>query len=198
MIPRHLLLQQLSAEQAERTLWKICVKWWTLSTPSWRSPITFISIQCVLIKFQRLIVYWPDTSKVKLQDMGKPQNSKHCLQKNILQVPLLNHVHRPKVTSPVNSPHKGQWRGALMFSLICSWTSDWASNREAGDLRRHRTDYDVTVMWPWPWSFTNHSSSWFQLLYSSPCSHGNSIFETIRPYDSPWPRGYFHEQRSFK
>ena len=23
--------------------------------------------------------------------------------------------------SPVNSPHKGQWRGALMFSLICVW-----------------------------------------------------------------------------
>ena len=23
--------------------------------------------------------------------------------------------------SPVNSPQKGQWRGALMFSLICTW-----------------------------------------------------------------------------
>ena len=23
--------------------------------------------------------------------------------------------------SPVNSPHKGQWRGALIFSLICAW-----------------------------------------------------------------------------
>ena len=22
---------------------------------------------------------------------------------------------------PVNSPHKGQWHGALMFSLICAW-----------------------------------------------------------------------------
>ena len=25
------------------------------------------------------------------------------------------------VTSPVNSPHKGQWRGALVFSFICPW-----------------------------------------------------------------------------
>ena len=25
--------------------------------------------------------------------------------------------------SPVNSPHKGQWHGALMFSLICDWTN---------------------------------------------------------------------------
>ena len=46
----------------------------------------------------------------------------------------------------MNSHHKGQWRGALMFSLICAWINDWANNGEAGDLRRHRTHYDVTVM----------------------------------------------------
>ena len=48
--------------------------------------------------------------------------------------------------SPVNSPHKGQWRGALMFSLICVWINDWVNNREAGDLRRYRAHYDVIVM----------------------------------------------------
>ena len=42
-------------------------------------------------------------------------------------------------------PHKGQWRGALMFSLICVWINDWVNNREAGDLRRYRAHYDVTV-----------------------------------------------------
>ena len=47
---------------------------------------------------------------------------------------------------PVNSPHKGQWRGALMFCLICAWINDWVNNREAGDLRRHRGHYDVNVM----------------------------------------------------
>ena len=47
---------------------------------------------------------------------------------------------------PVNSPHKGQWSGALMFSLICAWINDWVNNREAGDLRRHRGHYDVIVM----------------------------------------------------
>ena len=36
---------------------------------------------------------------------------------------------------PVNSPHKGQWRGAWMFSLICVWINGWVNNREAGDLR---------------------------------------------------------------
>ena len=48
--------------------------------------------------------------------------------------------------SPVNSLHKGQWRGALMFSLICAWINDWVNNRGAGDLRSHSAHYDVTVM----------------------------------------------------
>ena len=46
----------------------------------------------------------------------------------------------------VNSPHKGQWRGALMFSLICARINDLLNNREAGDLRHHRGHYDVNVM----------------------------------------------------
>ena len=25
----------------------------------------------------------------------------------------------------VRGPHKGQWRGTLMFSLICAWTNGW-------------------------------------------------------------------------
>ena len=49
-------------------------------------------------------------------------------------------------TSLVNSPHKGQWRRALMFSLICAWINGWENNGEAGDLRRHRAHYDLTVM----------------------------------------------------
>ena len=47
---------------------------------------------------------------------------------------------------PVNSPHKGQWCGALMLSLICAWINGWVNNREAGDLWRHRPHYDVIVM----------------------------------------------------
>ena len=30
--------------------------------------------------------------------------------------------------SPVNSSHKGQWRGPLMFSLICTWLSNLNSH----------------------------------------------------------------------
>ena len=51
-------------------------------------------------------------------------------------------IHR----SPVNSPHKGRWRGALIFSLICAWMNGWVNNREAGDSRRHSAHYDVIVM----------------------------------------------------
>ena len=46
----------------------------------------------------------------------------------------------------VNSPHKGQWRGSLMFSLICVWINGWVNNREAGNLRRHCGHYGVIVM----------------------------------------------------
>ena len=48
---------------------------------------------------------------------------------------------------PVISPHKGQWRRVLMFSLICTRINGWVNNGEAGDLRRNRTHYDVTVMY---------------------------------------------------
>ena len=47
---------------------------------------------------------------------------------------------------PVNSPHKSQWHGALMFSFICVWINDWVNNREAGDLRRQHGHYDVNIM----------------------------------------------------
>ena len=48
-------------------------------------------------------------------------------------------------SSPVTGD-KGQWRGALMFSLICTWIDGWVNNREACDLRRHRAHYGAFVM----------------------------------------------------
>ena len=40
---------------------------------------------------------------------------------------------------------------ALMFSFICAWIKGWINNREAGNLRRHRAHYDVTVKWKLYW-----------------------------------------------
>ena len=55
---------------------------------------------------------------------------------------FLRGIHR----SPMNSPHKGQWRGTLMFYLICTWINGWVNNGEAGDLRNHRAHYDVILI----------------------------------------------------
>ena len=84
------------------------------------------------------------TNRVTLDDVTN---------RNIFRVALLAlcAVHR----SPLNSPHNGQWRGALMFSLICAWINGWVNNREAGDLRRHRAHYDVSAL------------DWFYRLYST-------------------------------
>ena len=64
-------------------------------------------------------------------------------------------IHR----SPLNSPHKGQWRGTLIFSLICARTNGWVKNREVGDLRRHPAHYGVIVM---PYKIIG-------VIYSHPC-----------------------------
>ena len=56
--------------------------------------------------------------------------------------PFVRGIHR----SPVNFLHNGQWRGAMMFSLICDCINGWVNNDEAGDLRCSRAHYDVTVM----------------------------------------------------
>ena len=63
--------------------------------------------------------------------------------------PFVRRIHR----SPVNSPHKGQWHGALMFSLICTRINGWVNNGEAGDLRRH-----VPIMTSPNWSDTQSTA----------------------------------------
>ena len=52
--------------------------------------------------------------------------------------PFMRGIHR----WPLDFPHKGQWRRALVISLICAW----ANHRNAGDLRHHRTHCYAIVM----------------------------------------------------
>ena len=73
-------------------------------------------------------------------------------------------IHR----SPVNSPHKGKWRVALMLSLICVWINGWANSRVRGYLRRYRAHYDFTVMLL---LFYVHFITWY-------------IFSAIEPYST--------------
>ena len=82
------------------------------------------------------------------QEATHPQYTIYCWHDDVIEWkktrhwPFLRGIHR----SPVNSPHICQWRGALMFSLIYTWINGWVNNGEAGDLRRHRAHYDVTVI----------------------------------------------------
>ena len=66
----------------------------------------------------------------------------HQMETFSVSLAFLRGIHR----SPVNSPQKGQWRGALTFSLICAGINGWANNGDAGDLRRHLAHYDVIAM----------------------------------------------------
>ena len=75
--------------------------------------------------------------------------------------PFVRGIHR----GPVNSPHKGQWRGALMFSLICVWINGWVNNGEAGELRRNHAHYDVITMLWWVGTVC-YASLWFVKVYN--------------------------------
>ena len=77
--------------------------------------------------------------------------------------PFVRGIHR----SLVNSPHKDQWRGALLFSLICVWINGRVNNHEAGDLGRYRAHYYVIVMNYLTWSAPsyNQNQCW-NIVYS--------------------------------
>ena len=69
---------------------------------------------------------------------------------NMMTSPIDGNIFRATVRgidrSPVHSPHKGQWREALLFSLICAWINGWVNNGETSDLRPHRAHYDASVI----------------------------------------------------
>ena len=95
--------------------------------------------------------------------------------------PFVWGIHR----SPVNSRNTGQWRGALMFSSICAWINNWANNREAGDLRRHRGHYDVIVMIGYKLNAHIHMNKYFQTMTrSTGLEIGLFGNQHIRPF--PW------------
>ena len=97
-------------------------------------------------------------------------------------------IHR----SPVNSPNKGQLRGALMFSLICAWINGWVNNREAGDLRHHRAHNDAIVMFKmivlemqeWLWTLTQKMFELHQVI-------PNDAVSGLHPYVQYPQLGHF-------
>ena len=98
--------------------------------------------------------------------------------------PFVRRIHR----SPVNSPHKGQWRRALMFPLICVWINDWVNNREAGDLRRHLDHYDVSVMimGGWSYQYSNIMSHRICTVYLKTSNYIPQILRDVITCSCPW------------
>ena len=107
---------------------------------------TSFPMQYEMLKSVEFLWWWKENPQILIE--GKSW-AKHMMHDDVIKWkhfprywPFVRGFHR----SPVNYPHKGQWRGALMFALICAWINGWVNNGEAGDLRRHRTNYDVNVM----------------------------------------------------
>ena len=118
-----------------------------LSKPFWkpvdfRDPITYLS-------------QWPcanykaSAPQILFIHLDKRASSYWSIHDDVIKLkhfprywPFMRGIHR----SQVNSPHKGQWRGAFIFSLIFTWTNGWVNNRYAVDLRRYLAHYDVTLI----------------------------------------------------
>ena len=111
---------------------------------------------------------------------------RHQIETSSTLLALCAGIHR----SLVNSPHKGQWPGALMFSLICAWTNGWVNSRDAGDLRLHRAHYDVTVMVT-PILRTKWVESWHRNYHSNDYKRNTPSRSINYPrwywVDTPWP-----------
>ena len=75
--------------------------------------------------------------------------------------PFVRGIHR----SPVNSRHKGQWRRALMFSLIRVSINGWVKSGGAGDLRRHRAIMTSQLWAKWGFfALEKRAWSWTSLI----------------------------------
>ena len=97
---------------------------------------------CVSISVFIVIIIIHQQKLVKRNDCQREKMSWWCHEMETFSALLAFCVGN----SPVNSPHKGQWCGALMFPLLCAMINGWVNNCEAGDLRHHHAQYDVIVM----------------------------------------------------
>ena len=84
----------------------------------------------------------------------------------------------PPVTGGFPSRRPVTWSFAVFFDLC--WTNGWASNRAAGDLRCHRTHYDVTTMTE-IWS-TGSSTNPSNGTRTAPWSQNGRIWTTKNSY----------------
>ena len=102
--------------QNNPSLWLL----WTVSIPKWVSILwhgaSAPSDAKLLEGGVSLVLVLADERTAAHDDVIKWKHSPRYW-------PFVHRIHR----SPVNSPRKGQWRGALMFSLICAWLNAWVN-----------------------------------------------------------------------
>ena len=72
-------------------------------------------LRCVLRGSMQFVTGLSDRNKI-CQNHFATTWWRHQMETFPRYWPFVRGIHR----SPVNSPHKGQWRGALMFSVICA------------------------------------------------------------------------------
>ena len=65
--------------------------------------------------------------------------------------------------TPVNSPNKGQWRGALMLSLICAWTPSHSLWLHCNEDRERFRQWLGTHSAP-AWKNNQRFRSWFSFI----------------------------------
>ena len=132
------------------------------------------------------------TTKIILHNLAKSSSGRQPVRSVVIMMTSSNgnifHVtghcagiHR----SPVNSLHKGQWRGALEFSLICAWMDGWVSNREAGDLS---WDYYSSLRFETPsCSLWRHCNASFVIpLWAKWKLACYEIIRTVTHFDLNW------------
>ena len=129
------------------------LNWWIPLTKGWQCRKHF----CVIIMSSwQLASHWQfeDTHNFEIININERIMAWHLAHNPPPHNDVVKWKHFPRYwpfvwgihRSPVNSPHKGQWRRSSMFPLISIWINGWANNRDAGDLKLYHAHYDVTVM----------------------------------------------------
>ena len=110
-------------------------------------------------------------------------------------------LYWPFVRLPVNSPHKGQWRGALKFSLICALNKRLSKQSRGGwfEMPSHSLWRHCNDKWPL-WQSIHLWSAWMiqdrcpHMSYTSHipatlCGHDLSTSTHFRKFNhDPYPQ----------
>ena len=111
--------------KCEQCTWIIPEMYFMKQTSIWKTYFPFIDIYGTHALWPGLSIHAHHT---ELQYSLSPSHSIEVYNDDVIKWkqfpcywPFVREIHR----SLVNSPHKSQWHGALMFSLICAWINSW-------------------------------------------------------------------------